>query len=214
LETGSRLVAKINVRTTDQTSQNWSVASILTSSSAIAEGPHNALSQIKSCQLLHNCTGLSTATLCWMGTQPPPQSTSVVAKQLQCCMDEDATWYGGRPRPMRHCVRWGPGYPQKKGHTHPHPIFGPCLLWLNGWMDQDATWYGSTPRRKIHFTCKFAFSYIGSVTARHSSSGRQPNFATWYKKLNYYGLLWNRADHYIFILWFLLLSFLVLFFLA
>jgi len=27
-----------------------------------------------------------------------------------------------------------------------------------------------------------AFSYIGSVTARHSSSGRQPNFAAWYKE--------------------------------
>jgi len=22
------------------------------------------------------------------------------------------------------------------------PLFGPCLLWLNGWMDQDSTWYG------------------------------------------------------------------------
>jgi len=29
------------------------------------------------------------------------------------------------------------------------------------------------------------FSYIGSVTARHSSSGRQPNFAAWYKEWNY-----------------------------
>ena len=32
------------------------------------------------------------------------------------------------------------------------------------------------------------FSYIGSDTARHSSSGRQPNFAawsTWYKEWNY-----------------------------
>jgi len=27
-----------------------------TSSSAIAEGPRDALSQFKSCQLLHNCT--------------------------------------------------------------------------------------------------------------------------------------------------------------
>jgi len=27
---------------------------------------------------------------------------------------------------------------QKKGHTHPHPILGPCLLWPNGWMDEDA----------------------------------------------------------------------------
>jgi len=23
-------------------------------------------------------------------------------------MDQDATWYGGRPRPRRHCVIWGP----------------------------------------------------------------------------------------------------------
>jgi len=30
-----------------------------------------------------------------------------------------------------------------------------------------------------------AFSYIGSVTARHSSSGRQPYFAAWYKQWNY-----------------------------
>jgi len=28
----------------------------ITSSSAIAEEPHDALSQLKSCQLLHNCT--------------------------------------------------------------------------------------------------------------------------------------------------------------
>jgi len=37
--------------------------------------------------------------------------------------------------PTWHCVRRGPSYPQKKGHTHSHPIFGPCLLWPNGWMD-------------------------------------------------------------------------------
>jgi len=22
-------------------------------------------------------------------------------------MDQDATWYGDRPRPRRHCVKWG-----------------------------------------------------------------------------------------------------------
>ena len=27
--------------------------------------------------------------------------------------------------------------PREKG-TAPHPMFGPCLLWPNGWMDQDA----------------------------------------------------------------------------
>jgi len=52
------------------------------------------------------------------------------------------TWYGGRPRPRRLCVRWGPSYPQKKStptkHTHLHPIFDLCRLWQSGWMDQDA----------------------------------------------------------------------------
>jgi len=32
-----------------------------------------------------------------------------------CCMDQDATWYGGRRRPTWHCVRCGPSYLQKKG---------------------------------------------------------------------------------------------------
>jgi len=26
-------------------------------------------------------------------------------------MDQDATWYGDRPRPRLHCVRWGPAAP-------------------------------------------------------------------------------------------------------
>ena len=30
------------------------------------------------------------------------------------------------------------------------PIFGPYLLWPNGWMDQDATWYGGRPPPKRH----------------------------------------------------------------
>jgi len=33
-------------------------------------------------------------------------------------MDQDATWYGGRPWPTRHCVRWGPAPPFPKGHSH------------------------------------------------------------------------------------------------
>ena len=59
-----------------------------------------------------------------------------------------ATWYG-LPRGPGDCVRWGPSYPRKKAHP-PHPIFGPCLLWPNGWMDEDATWYGSRPRPRPH----------------------------------------------------------------
>jgi len=60
------------------------------------------------------------------------------------CMDQDATWYGGRPWPRRHCVRWGPSSPRK--WVQQPPRFGPCLLWPNGWMDQDTTGYSDWPR--------------------------------------------------------------------
>jgi len=104
------------------------------------------------------------------------------------CTDQDDTWYGGRPRPRRLCIRWGPRSPSPKrggasspifgpciycGQTagwikivlcmevglspgdfvldrdptpflknwaEPLPIFGPFLLWQNGWMHQDAIW--------------------------------------------------------------------------
>ena len=63
-------------------------------------------------------------------------------------MDYDATWYGVRSRPRRHCVRWGPSCPSpKRGKP---PIFGPCLLWPNGWMNQDATWYECRSRPRRH----------------------------------------------------------------
>ena len=28
------------------------------------------------------------------------------------------------------------------------PLFGPCLLWPNGWVDQYVTWYGGRPRSR------------------------------------------------------------------
>jgi len=42
-----------------------------------------------------------------------------------------------------------PATSRTKG-TPTHPIFGPCLLWPNGWMDEDATWCGSRPRHRPH----------------------------------------------------------------
>ena len=48
-------------------------------------------------------------------------------------MHQDITWYGGSPRPTRHCVRRGPS-PSPEGIA-PAPIFGQCPLWPNGWMD-------------------------------------------------------------------------------
>jgi len=37
--------------------------------------------------------------------------------------------------------------PQKDAEP---PIFGPSLLWPNGWMDQDETWHGGRPRPWPH----------------------------------------------------------------
>jgi len=47
-------------------------------------------------------------------TTPNFQSMSVVAKWL-----DGATWYGGRPQPRRHCVRWEACSPPKEGGTAP-----------------------------------------------------------------------------------------------
>jgi len=61
---------------------------------------------------------------------------------VHCIMD-------GSRRNLARTVGLGPGHivldgdpasppPKKKGAQSPNPIFGPCLLWPNGWMDQDA----------------------------------------------------------------------------
>ena len=54
-----------------------------------------------------------------MGTQPPPLSGTPLI--FGPCLlwpngwtDQDATWYRGRARPRRHCVRWGPSSPSPK----------------------------------------------------------------------------------------------------
>jgi len=44
---------------------------------------------------------------------------------------------------------------------------------------------GILPAAKFTLRPRLPFSYIGSVTARCSSSGRQPNFVAWYKEWNY-----------------------------
>jgi len=48
-----------------------------------------------------------------------------------------------------HIVLDGDLASPKGTHT---PIFGPCLLWPNGWMDQDAIWYGGGTRPRQYFT--------------------------------------------------------------
>jgi len=68
-------------------------------------------------------------------------------------MDQDGTWHGGGPQSKRLSVSWGPSPSLKRGRS-PSPIFGPFLLWLNGWMHQDATWYGGkTQPRELCVRC-------------------------------------------------------------
>jgi len=59
-------------------------------------------------------------------------------------------WCAGRPHRRPHCTRWGSSSLSPKGGTALPPIFGPCLLWPNGWMDQDATLYDGRPRPGQH----------------------------------------------------------------
>ena len=63
------------------------------------------------------------------------------------CMDQDATWYGGKPRPRRRCVKWGRSSSLKGAHP---PVFVSCLLWPNGRMDENTTWYGSRRQPRPH----------------------------------------------------------------
>jgi len=51
-------------------------------------------------------------------------------------------------------VGLGPGHFVLDGDPDPlrapfQPIFGPYLLWPNGWMNQDATWYGDRHRPSL-----------------------------------------------------------------
>ena len=68
------------------------------------------------------------------GTQPPP----IFGRCLlwpNGWMDQDATWYGGRPRPRLLCVRWGPCFPKKGGTAAPphfsvHVYCGQTAGWI------------------------------------------------------------------------------------
>jgi len=65
-------------------------------------------------------------------------------------------------------------------------MFGRLLGWyiiytLSGALAPN----GILPGAKFTLRPSLAFSYIVGITGRHSSSGRQPNFAACYKEWNY-----------------------------
>jgi len=74
---------------------------------------------------------------------------------------------GGQPNLLAWClaISWaGTLYIHLRGLLHPEGIL---------------------PGAKLTLRPSHAFSYIGSITARHSSSRRQPQFAACYKEWNY-----------------------------
>jgi len=102
-------------------------------------------------------------------------------------MDQDTTWHGSRPWPRRQCVRWRPSSPfTQRGTAAPYftaHCSGP---------------HPAGPRFTHNPYCR-----LGSVR-------RADLRASWqsYQIIDtrlVMVALWNRADHYIFALWFLLL---------
>ena len=75
------------------------------------------------------------------GVQPPQFSAHICCGQMAAWIKMSLSMELGLGRPRRLCVRWGPRSPLPKGGLAPQ-IFGPCILWPNGWMDQDGTWHG------------------------------------------------------------------------
>ena len=61
---------------------------------------------------------------------PPPKGTIFGSCLLwpNGWMDQDATWYGRRPRPRWHCVRWGPSSPKTPRKGEQHPPFQPMSI--------------------------------------------------------------------------------------
>jgi len=77
------------------------------------------------------------------GPAPPPPTGHSTQFSAHICYDQMAGWI---KMPLRLEVGLRPGDfvldedpapPPQKGDRD--PIFGPCLLWPNGWVDQDDT---------------------------------------------------------------------------
>jgi len=103
-----------------------------------------------------------------MGTQlPPPQRGTAPLIFGPCVLwpngwlDQDVTWYRGRPHPRRHCVRWEPHCPSQKGGRAPqflaHVYCGQTAGWIKmtfgmevglGPRPHCARWRPSSPPQK------------------------------------------------------------------
>jgi len=59
---------------------------------------------------------------------PAPLFWPIILLWRNGCIYQDTTWYGGRPQPRRHCVRWGPSSTLPKRGQSPLPNFRPMSI--------------------------------------------------------------------------------------
>jgi len=78
------------------------------------------------------------------GGGAPQFSAHVYCGQMAGCIKMPLGMEGGLG--PGHIVLDGDSTPLPRKGAEPPPIFGPFLLWTNGWMHQDATWYGGRPQ--------------------------------------------------------------------
>ena len=93
----------------------------------------------------------------------PHNMANEFASCLRYCSDV------AHPRPTKLCMMFG------------RLCAGALYIHFWGLLPPDEI----LPGAKFTLRPSLAFSYIGSVTARHFSSGHQPNFVAWYKEWNY-----------------------------
>jgi len=96
---------------------------------------------------------LVQATLCYVEAQLPyPKRGQRPNFRPIFIVDEDATWYGSRPRSRPLCLRRVPRYPRKR-HNSPPPLFDTRLLW---------------PRSPISTTAELLFVFYISLEGKIS----------------------------------------------
>ena len=94
--------------------------------------------------------------------------------------DEDATWYGGRLLPRRHC--------SPQNGTQPPPIFGQCLLWPNGRSSQLLLSSCKNNVRTLELCCvpsssSVALVFVGCyVILLLSAAGSPPAIYSYYQQ--------------------------------
>jgi len=83
-------------------------------------------------------------------------------------MDQDVTWYVGRPRPRPHCVRRRPSSPSKGAHTHtasPHNFRPMSIVAKRSPISAIADhllWSPYVIGQTIIFSCCFFFFLLSS----------------------------------------------------